>query len=159
MQALGLAIDTSPDNRGRLEHAQPFDTDEMMGSGSKPPEEGAGVPTHACQPRRTSPISSLTGAMGVTFATVTAAHQNNTYYSCTFPGITWEPKKRVPGKTDRLHPVSVTSGFWVKCINLSAARCNRIFPVSYNMSDEFKEKWAQKDTALTYKYHISILSP
>lgn len=130
-----------------------------MASGSKPQEEGAGLLSRARQRRRTSPISSLTRVRPMTFATVTAADQNNTYYSCMFPGITRESRKSVPGKTDRLHPVSGTSSFWVMRIHPSAARRNPILLVSYKMSDRFKKKRAQKDTTLTHGYRISILSP
>lgn len=129
----------------------------MMASVSKPQEEGEGLPRRACQRRWTSPTSSLTGVTPVTFAAVTAADQNNTYYSCMFPGITREPKKSVPGKTDRLHPVSVTSSFWVMYIHLSATRCNRILLVSYNMSDGFKKNEPRKTQHwrmnITFQYY------
>lgn len=130
-----------------------------MASGSKPQEEGTGLPSRARQRRWTSPMSSLSGVMPVTFTAVTAADQNNTYYSCMFPGITQEPRKSVPGKTDRLHPVSGTSSFWIMRIHRSAAHRNQILLVSYNMSDGFKKKRSQKDTTLMHDYHISILSP
>lgn len=64
---------------GRLEYARRPDADEIMVSGSKPQEEGAGLLRRAFQRRWTSPISSLTRVIPMTFTAMTAADQNNTY--------------------------------------------------------------------------------
>lgn len=49
----------------------------------------------------------------MTFIALTAADPNNTYLFMHASRNDQELKKRIPGKRDRLHPVSVTLSFWV----------------------------------------------
>lgn len=90
-----------------------------------------------------------TRVLPVTFIAVTAADQNNTYLFMHASRNDQELKKRIPGKRDRLHPVSVTLSFWVM----------RIHP-AVTKSSSFHTIWRmvlkKKEPRKTQHWHMNI---